>query len=226
MSDVFADALALTLAFEGGYQNHRDDPGNIAPHGVGGGTNRGITQATYDAWRDARELPYKPVRHIADEEVATIYRTRYWALPSGPGVIAAAHKPILAACAFDWGVHGGTGKARRFVQAAVGVLPDGQWGPKTLDAIAKCDDKAAAARLNMLRVAHHWVRCRGDDAAREVLVAARIPQMPGVWPQYSVSAARWLKGFLTRVRTLSVHHELPVHPSFAVRAEDSAYPRG
>lgn len=226
MSEAFPGALALTLRFEGGYQNLRSDPGNRAPHGVGGGTNRGITQATYDAFRDARDLPYKPVRHIADEEVAAIYRTRYWALPSGPGIIAAAHKPILAACAFDWGVHGGTGKARRFVQAAVGVLPDGQWGPKTLDAIAKCDDASAAARLNVLRVAHHWVRCRGDEAAREALRAARIPELKGVWPQYSASAEVWLGGFLTRVRTLSVHHGLPVHPSFAPNAEDGTYPRG
>lgn len=219
MSDLFNGQLALTLRFEGGYQNLASDPGNRAPHGIGGGTNQGITQGTYDDFRESRDLPYAPVRYITDEEVRTIYKTRYWQVPSGPAIIAEAKRPRLACVTFDWGVHGGTGKARRFVQAAVGVLPDGVWGPKTLDAIARCDDVETAHRLCVLRAMHHWVRCRGDSVAKIVLMEARIPQTKGVWPVYSESARPWLKGFLTRVRLLAAHHKLPPHPAWAVGAE-------
>jgi len=223
VSDLFKGALALVLRYEGGWQNAKSDPGNIAPHGVGGGTNKGITQGTYDEFRESRDQPYAPVQGITDEEVATIYRTRYWQQPSGPQIIATAGKPRLACVTFDWGVHGGTGKARRFVQAAVGLLPDGVWGPKTLDAIAKCDDVATAHRLLVLRTAHHWVRTRGDSVAKIILREARIPEMKGVWPVYSEAARPWLKGFLARVRDLARHHGLPSHPSWAEGAHEAHY---
>ena len=219
----FDKVLPLVLRFEGGYQARRDDPGNVAPHGIGGGTNRGITQRTYDAYKDSLDLPYKPVRYITDAEVREIYRRDYWAIPSGPSIVLNAGKPLLAAVHFDWGVHGGTKKARVFLQAAVRTFPDGAWGPNTLDAIAKCQDRQAAGELLRLRVAHHWVRCTDSPRARDVLLAAKIPNMRGVWPTYSASARGWLKGWLARVRSLAHILELPIHASFEQGAEAHDY---
>lgn len=224
MIEGFDKILPLTLSYEGGYQNLKSDPGNVAPHGIGGGTMKGITQGTYDAYKDSLDLPYKPVRYISDAEVREIYRRDYWAIPSGPSVVLAAGKPLLAAVDFDWGVHGGTKKARVFVQAAVGSFPDGAWGPNTLDAIAKCDDRKAASELLRLRVAHHWVRCTGSQRARDVLTTAKIPNMKGVWPSHSASAASWLKGWLIRCRSLAETLGLDTHPSFAKGAEAHDYP--
>lgn len=224
LSASFDKVLPIVLRAEGGYQNLRSDPGNVAPHGIGGGTNKGITQGTYDSYRDSLDLPYKPVRYITDAEVREIYRRNYWALPSGPAVVLTAGKPKLAAVHFDWGVHGGTKKARFFLQAAVRTFPDGMWGPNTLDAIAKCDDVKAASELIRLRVAHHWVRARNSDAARDVLRKANIPNVRGVWPTYSPSAASWLKGWLIRSRSLATTLGLVVHPSFAAGAETHDYP--
>ena len=221
----FESVLPVVLRFEGGYQNLTSDPGNVAPHGVGGGTNQGITQGTYDDYKESLDLPYKPVRYITAAEVREIYRRDYWAIPSGPSVILSADKPLLAAASFDWGVHGGTRKARIFVQAAVGAFPDGLWGPKTLDAIAKCDDARAAQELLRLRTAHHWVRCRDSSVAKAVLEHARIPNIKGVWPVYSRSAALWLKGWLNRVRALAQHLQVPSHPSWEPGAESKPYPQ-
>lgn len=224
LSVSFDKILPIVLDYEGGYQNLKSDPGNVAPNGVGGGTNKGITQRTYDAYKDSLDLPYKPVRYISDAEVREIYRRDYWAIPSGPSVILAAGKPLLAAVAFDWGVHGGTKKARVFVQAAIRTFPDGMWGENTLDALAKADDASAAALLLKLRCAHHWVRCRDSSRARDVLRAARIPDMKGVWPQYSPSARGWLKGWLTRSRRLAETLGVSVDSSFRQGAEEHDYP--
>ena len=220
----FETVLPLTLGYEGLYQNLKSDPGNVAPNGIGGGTMKGITQGTYDSYKESLDLPYKPVRYITDAEVKEIYRRDYWAIPSGPGIVLAAGKPLLAAVDFDWGVHGGTKKARIFVQAAVQTFPDGRWGPNTLDAIAKCNDAKAAAELLRLRAAHHWVRCRDSVAARTALIHANLPQIKGVWPTYSPSARGWLKGWLIRCRNLAETLGLTVHPSFASGAETRDYP--
>lgn len=220
----FQQALQLTLLFEGKYQNRSDDPGNVAPHGVGGGTNFGVTQRTYDTYRESLDLPYKPVRYIAPSEVRAIYDRDYWRLAGCPALLA-ANRPLLAQATFDWAVHGGVAKARTFVQAAVGTLPDGVWGPRTLDAFADVTDVDATARLFLLRAAHHWVRCRGSEAAKAALTAAHIPQKKGIWPQHSPTANTWLKGWLTRVRGYAKALDVPIHPAYAAGAEDGDFPQ-
>ena len=54
---AFEDALDLVLKHEGGYVNHPKDPG--------GETNYGISKRAY---------PDLDIRHITEEEVASIYR--------------------------------------------------------------------------------------------------------------------------------------------------------
>lgn len=69
MSD-FDRALEFTLRWEGGKV---DDP---LDHG--GRTNRGITQKTYDGWRDDRGLPPRDVWLLEEDELRAIYRSLYW----------------------------------------------------------------------------------------------------------------------------------------------------
>ena len=66
----FERALAFVLRWEGGKV---DDP-----HDKGGRTNRGITQRTYDGWRDEKGLPRRDVYELEEEELQAIYRTLYW----------------------------------------------------------------------------------------------------------------------------------------------------
>lgn len=67
---MFEPILKITLRYEGGYVNHPSDPG--------GATNFGITQGTYDKFRDGTKAPRQSVRSILPEEVHHIYLTRYW----------------------------------------------------------------------------------------------------------------------------------------------------
>lgn len=66
----FESCLQFVLTQEGGYVNN--------PHDPGGATQHGITQRTYDRWLAKQGLLSKPVLHITDAEVETIYKTEYW----------------------------------------------------------------------------------------------------------------------------------------------------
>lgn len=122
----FDRALSLVLVHEGGYVNHPADPG--------GATNKGITQATYNAWRKSRGLATRSVKSITNAEVATIYRNNYWNairgddLPSGVDYMA-----------FDFAVNSGPRRSAQYLQRVVGVDDDGKIGPVTLAAVAKHD---------------------------------------------------------------------------------------
>ncbi|TIX97406.1 MAG: N-acetylmuramidase, partial [Mesorhizobium sp.] len=64
------ESLAKVLVHEGGYVNHRQDPG--------GPTNKGVTQRVYDAYRKGKGLPMRSVKHITMDEVYEIYDRQYW----------------------------------------------------------------------------------------------------------------------------------------------------
>lgn len=123
----FDAALAATLVFEGGYVNNPLDPG--------GATNRGITQRTYDAWRNAHSLAMQPVTGMTDDEERAIYLENYW-MPCRCDDLPDA----LAAAVFDMAVNSGVWNAKLALQRAVSVQADGVIGPETLAAVAATPD--------------------------------------------------------------------------------------
>lgn len=142
VKDNFAPSLAAVLQHEGGKVDDPQDPG--------GRTAFGITQRVYDDWRCAQGLNERDVWLIDQDEVAAIYRKRYWdacrcsELPSG-----------VDYCVFDFAVNSGASRAIRYLQRAAGVNDDGKLGPITLGAVrAKpaCETVAviSAARLAFL----------------------------------------------------------------------------
>jgi lysozyme family protein len=63
-SQGFESSLPFVLRWEGGYVNHRNDPG--------GPTNRGVNQKVYDAWRARQALAARDVRLLEDAEMRAI----------------------------------------------------------------------------------------------------------------------------------------------------------
>jgi len=118
----FENCLKMLLKHEGGFVNHPKDPGGM--------TNLGVTKAVYDA-HIGRESTEKEMRALTPEDVAPIYKAKYWDkvrgddLPSG-----------LDWAVFDWAVNSGPGRAAKALQKAVGVTQDGAIGPMTLRAVA------------------------------------------------------------------------------------------
>ncbi len=123
--DDFELALKFTLKWEGGYVHHPRDPG--------GPTNKGITQRTYDEFRDEKKLPRRSVAQLTDEECKEIYREKYWKF------VAFVTKPewrLFRIAAFDTAVNFGTSGFTWLWQRALGIKADGIWGPITTGSTA------------------------------------------------------------------------------------------
>lgn len=127
----FDASLEHVLRHEGGWSDHPRDPG--------GATMRGITLRTFSDWR-GREVSKEALRAISAEEVAAIYRARYWDAVQGDRL-----PPGVDLAVFDFAVNSGPGRAARTLQAALGVTMDGAIGPVTLAALAS-RDRAALVR--------------------------------------------------------------------------------
>lgn len=148
MQRNFPEALKLVLKHEGGYVNHPRDPG--------GATNKGVIQATYNSYRKANGQSTRSVRDITNEEVADIYKKRYWNAVRGDELPSGVDYAV-----FDFGVNSGPSRAIKFLQRVVNVDDDGVLGPMTMDAISR---KSAAStihtlcdrRLAWLKTLGHW----------------------------------------------------------------------
>ena len=138
----FTEALEHVLKHEGGFVNHPKDPGGM--------TNLGVTKAVWDEWI-GRESSEDEMRNLKPEDVAPLYKKMYWDRVKGDDLPSGVNY-----CVFDASVNSGTGRAAKWLQEAVGAVPDGAIGPNTLAKVkahnpdslvnAYCD-----VRLNFLK---------------------------------------------------------------------------
>ena len=103
--DLFNKALGFVLKWEGGFVDNPDD--------LGGRTNKGITQSTYNAYLRNKGLANKDVKLISDNEVKDIYYNNYW-LKTGCDRMT----DKFAAVCFDTAVNMGVGRVDEFLKAA------------------------------------------------------------------------------------------------------------
>lgn len=143
----FDAALKAILHHEGGYVNHPKDPGGM--------TNLGVTKRVWEEWV-SHEVSEKTMRELTPEIVGPMYKVKYWDkikgddLPTGVDYIV-----------FDAAVNSGPGRAAKWLQACVGVEPDGGIGPKTLAAVNAFDtnqliEDYAKRRLSFLMDLQTW----------------------------------------------------------------------
>ena len=127
MKDNFPKALTAVLVHEGGFVNHPADPGGM--------TNLGCTKAVWEE-HCGHPVDEKAMRALTPSDVSPLYRRKYWDkvcgddLPSGVDYVV-----------FDAAINSGAGRAAKWLQACVGVEPDGGIGPKTLAAVKAMDPK-------------------------------------------------------------------------------------
>lgn len=103
--ELFKKALQFVLKCEGGYSNN--------PNDLGGATNKGITQNTYNAYLKRKGRQARDVRNITDAEVEDIYYSRYWL-----GAGCEKMSPVFAVVCFDTAVNMGVGRIKPFLQEA------------------------------------------------------------------------------------------------------------
>ena len=137
MKENWDVALAALLKHEGGFVDN--------PHDPGGMTNLGVTRKTWEAFV-GREVTEDEMRELTPQAVAPLYKQRYWdavhgdTLPSGVDL-----------CVFDCCVNSGPKQSARFLQRAVGAVPDGQIGPATLAAVAAADPHDVIEKFTQIR---------------------------------------------------------------------------
>jgi lysozyme family protein len=147
MKDNFEAALKAILHHEGGFVNHPKDPGGM--------TNLGVTKKVWEEWV-GHEVDEKTMRGLTPKIVGPMYKVKYWDkikgddLPSGVDYVV-----------FDAAVNSGPGRAAKWLQACVGVEPDGGIGPKTLAAVNAFDasqlvEDYAKRRLSFLMDLQTW----------------------------------------------------------------------
>ncbi len=101
--NLLQKALDFTLQWEGHFVNN--------PADKGGPTNYGITQHTYNLYRNSHGLSVQSVQKISSMEVQAIYQELFW-LPLSPENLS----PRLAVAAFDWAVNSGVGRIKHELQ--------------------------------------------------------------------------------------------------------------
>jgi len=131
---VFEQAFRIVVGEEGGFTANPADPGNWTGGACGRGaclgTRYGVSAAAY---------PGTPIATLTLDAARAIYRRDYWDRVQGDGL-----PPPLALLVFDAAVNNGVGRAVRWLQAAVGVVPDGVLGPRTLAAVGAKAGQGAA----------------------------------------------------------------------------------
>jgi len=119
------NAFKLMLKSEGGFVNHPSDPGGM--------TNLGVTKATWENWV-GRESDEAEMRGLTPEKVEPLYKKKYFDAVRGDEL------PMgLDYLMFDFAVNAGAGRAIKTLQTAVGVTPDGGFGPMTMAAVQATD---------------------------------------------------------------------------------------
>ena len=125
MLSNFPASLALVLQSEGGFVNHKFDPGGM--------TNLGVTRNVWKEWVK-RDVDEAEMRSLTPELVTPLYKARYWDackcddLPRG-----------VDYCVFDSAVNMGSSRAAKLLQAALGVTADGAIGRATIAAATAAD---------------------------------------------------------------------------------------
>jgi len=125
MQSNWDNSFKLMLKSEGGFVNHPSDPGGM--------TNLGVTKATWENWM-GRESDEAEMRGLTPEKVEPLYKKKYFDAVRGDEL------PMgLDYLMFDFAVNAGAGRAIKTLQTAVGVTPDGGFGPMTMAAVQAVD---------------------------------------------------------------------------------------
>jgi len=138
MKENWEQCFALVLKHEGGFVNHPKDPGGM--------TNLGVTRTNWELFLD-HDVTEADMRALTPEMVKPFYKKNYWdrirgdELPSG-----------VDYAAYDLAVNSGTGRAAKYLQQIAGVTADGVIGPRSMEAIQKCDAEDVVDEICNMRM--------------------------------------------------------------------------
>jgi lysozyme family protein len=138
MQNKFENCLDLVLKSEGGWVNNPADPG--------GETNLGVTKRV---WEEYVGHPVETLKNLTKEDVAPLYEQKYWRpyceiIPRGLDLLV-----------FSMGVNGGPGRAVKLLQSAIGCVPDGVIGSRTMELIKQSNALDLIAKYSEARRSYY-----------------------------------------------------------------------
>lgn len=176
-SQNFVPSLSGVLVHEGGWSNHKSDPG--------GATMKGVTQRVYDAYRRRRDLQPQSVHLITETELRDIYRKQYWDAVKGDKLPDGVDYVV-----FDGAVNSGPAQSVKWLQRALGTVKvDGVIGEATLAAVEAYPDHDRLIalmldrRLAFLKALKIWPVFKGGWTAR----IAQVKDIGQAWATGSVA---------------------------------------
>jgi lysozyme family protein len=130
----FLNFFNWLLQWEGTvYENDPDDPGGATKFGI-----------------DQRSHPRENIRNLTRERAAEIYWKTYWT------AMRCHEMPLkVGEVVGNIAVNAGPGRASKWLQTALGVVADGQIGPKTMAAFKGRDPEQLANAL-LERTEQHY----------------------------------------------------------------------
>lgn len=152
MLDIFALAMQFVRYWEGGWSNHKADPGGLTKWGV---TIKTIIAKALDFNGDGK-VNEKDLADMTPAQAESLYRTDYFDKVRGADL-----PPAVAILAFDAAVNQGPGRAGRWLQETAGMTGkdvDGVIGDQSVARIARAfaaDERAFLREFQVRRALHY-----------------------------------------------------------------------
>jgi lysozyme family protein len=140
----FEKSIPHVLKWEGGYVDHPADPG--------GATNRGIIFTLFKQFADELGLPKtkEGLKQLTEGQAKHIYRIQFWNKMKGDLIKDQRVADII----FDGFVNMGK-NGLKVAQKEAGVEVDGEFGPKTIEAINNAAPKLLFEGIKDGRIAYY-----------------------------------------------------------------------
>lgn len=141
MSPLFRWAFQCLMRHEGGFVNHRSDPGGPTNYGIslrylvsrGDLDGDGLLDGDLDGDGD---IDIDDIRSMTEDQAQALYHDGFW----GKNLLGRVQGELLPLKIFDMAVNMGSGRAWKLTQQALnefgaGLTTDGVVGPLTLQAV-------------------------------------------------------------------------------------------
>ena len=146
----FDTAFERIIGHEGGYSDDPRDRGNWTSGKIGIGELKGTKYGIA-----AHAYPYLDIKNLTLQQAKDIYFRDYWE------ILGNAHSAIKFQM-FDAAVNHGYGNAIRFLQRAVRVADDGQWGQISQSSLDLMDHNDVLLRFVAYRL-RFWASLQKFD---------------------------------------------------------------
>ena len=148
--DVFGVAHNFVAKWEGGFSDHKSDPGGATQYGVSLRWLKSLGVAEGDFDKDG-DVDIDDILLVTKSISRDLFKRHFWDKPRYWCL-----DPKIACVCYDTAVNCGVSRANKLLQQAVGVDQDGIIGAKTLVAIATRDSFDVA--LDMITYRERFYR--------------------------------------------------------------------